>query len=177
MVVSNGDDPTVPNGRFVKITVRFERASSGESPILYDLSIGTVGFPLETPTNVAPGIDAGPDQTINGTLQTALRANVCDDALPSNIRLSTTWSKVSGPGTVTFSAPNSLISNVTFSTPGTYTLRLTATDSVHTGSDQLIVTVIPGNQAPVVNAGADQTIVLPAVANLSGTATDDGLPL
>jgi RHS repeat-associated protein len=177
VVVSNGDDPVVPNGRFIKITVRFERASSGESPILYDLSIGTVGFPLETPTNAAPGIDAGPDQTINGTLQATLRANVCDDALPSNTRLTTTWSKVSGPGTVTFSSPNSLISNVTFSTPGTYTLRMTASDSVHTGSDQLIIAVIPGNQAPVVNAGADQTIVLPDVANLNGTATDDGLPL
>ncbi|HEU4768602.1 MAG TPA: RHS repeat-associated core domain-containing protein [Pyrinomonadaceae bacterium] len=177
VVVSNGSDPVIPNGRFIRISVRFERASSGETPILYDLSIGTVGFPLETPTNVAPGIDAGPDQTLNGTLQTALRASVCDDALPSNTRLTATWSKVSGPGTVTFSQPNSLISNVTFSTPGTYTLRLTASDSVHTGSDQLIVTVIPGNQAPVVNAGADQTIILPAVANLSGTATDDGLPL
>jgi hypothetical protein len=33
-----------------------------------------------------------------------------------------------------------------------------------------------GNQPPVVSAGADQTITLPAVANLSGTASDDGLP-
>src|SRR5437867_3393652 len=32
------------------------------------------------------------------------------------------------------------------------------------------------NQPPVVNAGADQTITLPSLANLSGTATDDGLP-
>ena len=70
-----------------------------------------------------------------------------------------TWSQVSGPGTVTFSKPNSPISDVTFSAPGTYTLRMTATDSVHSGSDTLVVTVIPGNQAPVVNAGPDQTIV------------------
>ena len=40
----------------------------------------------------------------------------------------------------------------------------------------------PVNQAPVVNAGLDQTVevpsaaALPAVANLSGTVTDDGLP-
>lgn len=33
-----------------------------------------------------------------------------------------------------------------------------------------------GNSAPVVNAGATQTITLPAAANLAGTATDDGLP-
>jgi hypothetical protein len=33
-----------------------------------------------------------------------------------------------------------------------------------------------GNQAPTVNAGNDQTITLPAVANLDGTVSDDGLP-
>lgn len=34
----------------------------------------------------------------------------------------------------------------------------------------------PTNQAPQVNAGTDQTLTLPATANLSGTVTDDGLP-
>ncbi|HEY2384491.1 MAG TPA: hypothetical protein VGK48_25210, partial [Terriglobia bacterium] len=35
----------------------------------------------------------------------------------------------------------------------------------------------PANQPPVVNAGPDQSITLPAQANLSGAAPDDGLPL
>ncbi len=34
----------------------------------------------------------------------------------------------------------------------------------------------PANVAPTVNAGADQTIVLPASASLAGSASDDGLP-
>jgi len=34
----------------------------------------------------------------------------------------------------------------------------------------------PDNQAPVVDAGPDQTITLPAAATLNGTVTDDGLP-
>ena len=33
-----------------------------------------------------------------------------------------------------------------------------------------------GNQAPVVNAGPDQAITLPAAASLLGSVTDDGLP-
>src|SRR5439155_8032424 len=33
------------------------------------------------------------------------------------------------------------------------------------------------NQPPAVNAGLDQTITLPAAASLTGTATDDGLPI
>ena len=77
LVVSNGDDPVVPNGRYIKITVRFERATSGETPVLYDLSIGTVGFPLDTPTNGAPGVDAGPDQP-SPEFQTPLRAAICE---------------------------------------------------------------------------------------------------
>src|SRR3989454_4005848 len=32
------------------------------------------------------------------------------------------------------------------------------------------------NQAPVVNAGADQVITLPSIANLTGAASDDGQP-
>ncbi len=35
---------------------------------------------------------------------------------------------------------------------------------------------VPVNQPPVVNAGPDQTVNLPAAANLAGAATDDGLP-
>ncbi len=34
----------------------------------------------------------------------------------------------------------------------------------------------PVNQPPVVNAGVDATITLPATASLDGTVTDDGLP-
>lgn len=176
LIVSNGDDPAMPDGRFIKITASFERASSSESPILYDLSVGTVGFSLDTPANVAPGVDAGTDQTLNDTTTTTLRASVCDDALPSNQRLATIWSQVSGPGTTTFVQPNSSVTDVSFSAPGTYRLRMTATDSVHTNSDTLVVTVIPVNQPPVVNAGTDQIILLSAVASLSGTMTDDGLP-
>jgi hypothetical protein len=45
-------------------------------------------------------------------------------------------------------------------------------------SNSVVFTVVtpPANVAPVVNAGADQAITLPASVNLSGTATDDGLP-
>ena len=38
------------------------------------------------------------------------------------------------------------------------------------------VVLPPGNAAPVVSAGTDQTITLPATAALAGTASDDGLP-
>jgi hypothetical protein len=66
-----------------------------------------------------------------------------------------------------------------FSVDGTYVLRLTADDGELTAYDELTITVNPEpplNQAPVVGAGADQTITLPDSATLDGTVTDDGLP-
>ena len=92
--------------------------------------------------------------------------------------LTTTWSKVSGPGTVTFNVTLGS-TTATFSVSGTYVLRLTAFDGALSTTDDLTVIVNPPssvNQAPTVNAGSDQSITLPATASLSGTATDDGLP-
>ena len=82
---------------------------------------------------------------------------------------------MSGPGTVTFSAPSAAVTNATFSLAGSYVLRLTASDGALTTSDDVIVTVSAANQAPLVNAGADQLLAFPNAATLTGTATDDGL--
>src|SRR5439155_12887299 len=100
-----------------------------------------------------------------------------DDGLP-NGTLTTTWSKFSGTGTVTFANASALTTTATFSTSGTYVLRLTANDGALSSTSDVTITVNPAatNTAPVVNAGTNQTITLPAIANLSGTATDDGLP-
>jgi RHS repeat-associated protein len=38
------------------------------------------------------------------------------------------------------------------------------------------ITVLPANQAPIVNAGPNQTITLPNTAQLNGTVADDGFP-
>ena len=61
---------------------------------------------------------------------------------------------------------------------GTYVLRLTANDGAFSPADDITITVnpAPANQPPVVNAGNDQTITLPASAALDATVTDDGLP-
>src|SRR5205823_14824705 len=83
------------------------------------------------------------------------------------------WTKVSGPGTVTFADANAANTTVTFSVGGLYKLQLSANDSALTGTDTISITV---NKPPVVNAGPDQTITLPSAATLSGSATDDGLP-
>jgi uncharacterized protein YjiK len=127
--------------------------------------------------NQAPNVNAGPDQTIALPANASLDGTVTDDGLPNPPgAVTTTWSKVSGPGTVSFADPNAIDTTASFSTAGSYTLRLTADDSALTGSDDIVVTVNPANQAPTVDAGPDQTITFPANATLDGTVTDDGLP-
>jgi len=131
------------------------------------------------PTNKAPTVNAGPDQTITLPATASLVGTATDDGLPNPpAKVTTTWSKVSGTGTVTFANASALSTTATFSVAGSYTLRLTASDSALSATDDIVITVnaAPTNKAPVVNAGPDQTITLPATASLVGTATDDGLP-
>ncbi|HEY7500412.1 MAG TPA: PA14 domain-containing protein [Vicinamibacterales bacterium] len=103
---------------------------------------------LYPPANRAPLVNAGADRTIAMPATTALAGSASDDGLPSPpSQLTTTWSRVSGPGTVTFSNASALNTNATFSAAGTYVLRLTASDSAVTSADDvtIVVTAASGN--------------------------------
>jgi len=121
--------------------------------------------------NAAPTVSAGTDQLITLPASASLDGTVSDDGLPGP--LTTTWSKVSGPGSVSFGNANAVDTTATFSTTGGYTLRLTANDGSVAVFDDVVITV---NAAPTVSAGNDQTITLPASASLDGSASDDGGP-
>ena len=130
-------------------------------------------------TNQAPVVDAGPDQTITLPSSANLNGTVTDDGLPNPPgTVTTTWSEVSGPGAVTFGNASAVDTTASFSASGTYVLKLQASDSVLSSSDTATVTVNSSsqNQPPTVDAGSDQTVILPNSATLSGTANDDGLP-
>jgi fibronectin type 3 domain-containing protein len=128
-------------------------------------------------TNKAPAVNAGADQTITLPATATLTATASDDGLPNNT-LTYQWSVLSGSG-VTLSATNTASTKATFTAAGTYTFRVTVSDGQLSASDDVIVVVTAAttnNKAPTVNAGADQTIMLPATATLTATASDDGLP-
>jgi glucose/arabinose dehydrogenase len=127
-------------------------------------------------------VDAGADQTVVLPVSSALlTGSATDDGLPTPpAALTYSWSQVSGPAGVVFATPDAPNTNATFPGVGVYGLRLTANDSVLSDSDDVTVTVASTpvlNLPPVVDAGADQTVVLPvSSALLTGSATDDGLP-
>ena len=128
--------------------------------------------------NKAPVVIVGPDQIIELPTNTAsVSGSATDDGLPAGSSLTYTWTKVAGPGTVTFATPGAASTTATFSATGIYLLRLTVSDSELSGSAGLRVTVLPHNNPPLVNAGPNQTIFQPAnTTTLNGVVTDDGLP-
>lgn len=137
-------------------------------------------FPLVegdfTRTNQRPAVDAGPDQGVDFPGSALLQGKATDDGLPAGV-LQLTWSKLSGPGTVAFSAPNAEDTSAAFSEAGTYVLELTADDGQLHASDTVTVVVAAANTAPTVDAGPDQSIVLPTnTAILAGQVGDDGRP-
>ncbi len=171
-LTQNGNTFTVTNGGSAggTGTVIGATATAGWSLI--------AGAPFTEAQNAAPVVTAGTDQGITLPASASLQGSITtDDGVPAAATV--TWSKISGPGTVTFGNASQPNSSASFSVEGTYVLRLTATDGELTAFDEVTVTVSPAplvNQPPNVNAGTDQTIALPAFASLNSTVTDDGLP-
>lgn len=141
-------------GNYVKVTITATGFTLTATPLSPSTStkrapvnglqiIPTAGQPA---TNQAPTVNAGNDQTITlPTSTVTLTGTASDDGLPAPPATMTyAWSIVSGPAAVTFSAPSALTTAATFTAEGTYTLRLMASDSALSASDEVVVTV---NQA------------------------------
>ena len=130
-----------------------------------------------TIANRPPLVNAGQNQTLQYPDNTAdLSGTASDDGLPDPpAAFTTTWAKVSGPGTVTFGNADALNTTVTFSEVGTYVLSLRGYDGQLSTYDYVTI-AYKENEAPVVNAGADQTVGILDQVNLDATVTDDGLP-
>src|SRR4029078_1905709 len=149
-------------------------ASDGAFSSSDDLVIAVISPNPNSPnSNTAPQVNAGPDKSVTYPSGTNLTGTVADDGLPAGSKVCSIWTFVNGPGFVVFANALSPSTTATFSAAGVYTLRLTASDSAFTVFDDVVVTVnaSAANKAPVVNAGADQTISLPSGIGLFGSVT------
>ena len=109
------------------------------------------------PDNTAPVVNAGTDQSITLPTDTVnLDGTVTDDGLPDPPgSATTTWTKQSGPGTVTFGNENVVDTTASFSTAGMYVLRLTADDSDLQTYDEVTITVNSDTTPPVAPTGLE----------------------
>ena len=128
------------------------------------------------PPNQPPMVYAGSDAAAIHPAGLSLQGSVEDETPEST---SVSWSKVSGPGSVSFVDAQSLSTSATFSAAGSYVLRLTADDGELSASDDILVVLYPPgttNKAPIVNAGGDKQTSLSLGVSLVGSVLDDLLP-
>jgi hypothetical protein len=134
----------------------------------------TLSYDMTPNPNLPPVTRVGPDQTITLPDSAVLDGTVTDDGLPSPPGVLTTiWSKVSGPGTVTFADANAVDTTATFSQTGPYLLQLTASDSEKSSSADVVILVDPQTPTLVtLNAEAESgTLTAPMMIQSSGSAS------
>ena len=132
------------NGSGVKrFYIADRRVDNNSNPNENDGKIYEMTAPSATGTgNVAPIVNAGPDQTVTLPANGQLNGTVTDDGLPNPPGATTVaWNLIVGPGTVTFANANASSTTATFSDAGTYLLRLTATDGQASSNDDVQITV------------------------------------
>ena len=133
----------------------------------------TVTVTVTVAVNEAPVVDAGADFSALVGVPVALSGSVVDDGI--TLPLSVSWGALSG---VLYTDATDPTTNVTFDTAGIYTLELSADDTEFFVSDTVTVTVtVPVNEAPVVDAGMDLSVLVGVSVALSGSVMDDGITL
>ena len=101
---------------------------------------------------VTPTVDSGTDKITNASYS---QDATVTDPVPSSGGLVYQWSKVSGPGTITFGSATSEDTTVSASQDGTYVIQLAVTDAAGNSSSDSF-TLVWDTAAPTVSAGTSQ---------------------
>jgi VCBS repeat-containing protein len=118
--IDNNTDPNIIDGKMFELTA--------PDPI--------------TTGNLPPVVDAGTNQAITLPLNSvSLDGTVTDDGLPTPPTLTTLWSKLSGPCTVTFGNVHAVDTTASFPYTGRYLLQLDASDGELNAWDTVTVDV------------------------------------
>jgi hypothetical protein len=129
--------------------------------------------------NISPSLSVSPAGTTTITAPTS-SVNFISSAIdPDGSISSYAWTKVSGPGTVAFSSASAASTNASFSTTGTYVIRVMVTDNggAQTTSDQTVIYNAAPNNPPVIQVSNvnPNAVYLPTDSVvIRTTATDDG---
>jgi hypothetical protein len=110
--------------------VRFYRRALSQAEIL---SLSTMNF--------GPSVTAGPASPATNRVTSNVGGSVMDDGKGG--ALTTRWSKVSGPGNVSFGNSNAIATTASFDRSGNYVLRLSGSDAQLETSQDLNVFVNP----------------------------------
>jgi len=170
--VGNRGELNVEKGRYLKINVKFKRASNGKSPILYDLTVGSKEYALPDQYNKEPVIQKINEINVMQGESVVIESDVSNDCLPGKVPSTALWSKLSGPGDVEFKPVAGYKTEVLFDIPGTYTLQFSASDSVLSTKTLFVVNVkaLP-TATPTITPTNTATPTVTATPTSTNTAT------
>jgi len=123
--------------------------------------------------NQPPEANAGSAQTVDTGALVTLDGSGSSDP-DGDLPLSYLWTQTGGPS-VSF---NSVLSVTTFTAPGdpgvlTFTLTVTDALGLPSAPDEVVIIVSAGNQAPIADAGSDQSVSTNALVTLDGSGSSD----
>ena len=134
LLITPNDDTIVEGSETVVLTL---------APGVYNLGSASIATVTIADNDVVPTVTITSPTAVNVNIPAntglILEATTTDDGLPDPVALM--WSKMSGPGTVTFGSVSATNTTATFSAAGTYVLRLTASDGQFSGTDEATVNV------------------------------------
>ena len=120
--------------------------------------------------NAAPFVYAGTQQIISSS-PTTLQGVVTDDGLTGGGIKFTNWTKISGPGTVTFGNVNVTNTTASFSANGIYVLKLSASDGQYTNSSLVTIGYNTTLQVALITPADGSTYTVPTNIILQATAS------
>lgn len=133
-------------------------------------------------SNRAPYVYAGIDRSID-SISSILHGEVFDEGLPEGADISSSWSKTSGPGNVSFSDFQSLNSSISFSDTGKYVIRLSGTDGELYSFDEVryyvpfTISKQPVDQSSCLNTQVDFTVEVKSKTPVSYKWYKNNIPL
>ncbi|MFQ5639638.1 MAG: IPT/TIG domain-containing protein, partial [bacterium] len=170
-----------PFGESNMVRVQVARGNASNPPVHVTVTMDTQSpsstflfeknpWPKNTqPFNKPPCVEAGPDQMILAGVSAVLNGVATDDGVPTSPgNITVAWSKVSGPGAVSFANAGNASTTATFSTFGTYVLSLAADDGGLSTSDNVTVDVQSDGPEIVID---DVTLIEGNVGSLQAVFT------
>ncbi|WP_144392703.1 PKD domain-containing protein [Pleionea sediminis] len=139
-----------------------------------DSAPDTVNVSVDTPPNQAPTANAGADQSGDVGQQFMLDGSASSD--PEGASLTYRWSIQNKPANsaATLFNGNTVNPNITPDIEGNYVIQLIVNDGlVDSNVDSMTISVVKINEAPVANAGPDQSGMTQQTFMLNGEASAD----
>jgi RHS repeat-associated protein len=131
-----------------------------------DSGVASATYTINSP----PTVNAGPQQIISSS-PTTLQGTVADDGLGGGGTTFTNWTKISGPGTVTFGNSHQTNSTASFSANGIYVLQLSASDGQYTNSSQVTIAYNPTLSVSMTAPSDGSSYTVPTNILLQATAS------